>query len=265
MIYPRMLANLPSEILKKFEYSTGPIKSVSGISVVIPLRGNDRITNLCYCITKMLQQNVEPLEIIISEEDNVPLFDNLPNFKRDSRVRYIFTKSDSKPFNKSRAVNAGVAASTYRFITMNDADIIIPKDYLYRICNILNEYESCFLGKEIYNMDYLRSGIVFRGSKRVDYFTGGSISFVKEAFIKIGGMNEKFYDYGSEDCEFWTRLKALTNLHESRDCPLLHINHRRKHFYSQNSELYSKTVAKTMEERVAELSEDLKKHFENKA
>lgn len=262
-IFPKMLSNLPPEIQRRFDYPPAPAKPCAGVSVVIPVRGNDRLRNLHYCINKLLQQNIEPIEIIVSEEDKFHSIDIGP-FRQDSRIRHIFTRSDDVVnFNKSKAVNAGVAASTYNIISMNDADIVLPKDYLYRVSNILQDYESCFIAKEIYLMDFISAGISWRGGKRVDYFTGGNISFRKESFIKIGGMNEQFIGYGSEDCEFWTRIKNLTNLYENRDCPIIHLNHKRKHFYSQNSTLYENIISKTMEERVAELSIDLKKHFKN--
>jgi len=260
-ILPRILSNLPPDIQRRFDYPASPAKPCSGVSVVVPVRGVDRLRNLHYSMTKLLQQNIEPMEIIISEEDKFPVIDIGP-FRQDSRVRQIFTQSkENAPFNKSRAVNVGVIASTYNKICMNDADIVLPKDYLWRVSNILQDYESCFIAKEIYLMDFISAGIIWKGGKRSDYFTGGTISFKKEAFMRIGGMNEKFEGYGSEDCEFWTRIQSLTNLYENRDCPILHLNHKRKHFYSENSDLYAKTIAQTMEDRVAELTEDLRKHL----
>jgi cellulose synthase/poly-beta-1,6-N-acetylglucosamine synthase-like glycosyltransferase len=262
-IFPKLLSNLPIEIQKRFDYPASKPKPCAGVSVIIPVRGADRLRNLHYCLNKLLQQNIEPLEIIVSEEDKFQTIDIGP-FRQDSRIRHIFTRSsDGLNFNKSKAVNAGVVSASYNFISMNDADIILPKDYLYRVSNILQDYESCFIAKEIYLMDFISAGICWRGGKRVDYFTGGNISFRKDAFIKIGGMNEQFIGYGSEDCEFWTRIQNLTKLYESRDCPILHLNHARKHNYSQNSSLYEKIISKSMEERVAELSIDLKKHFKN--
>jgi len=263
MISSRMLANLPPEIQRRFEYSNAPVRNIAGMSVVIPIRGVDRQNNLNYTVTKLLQQNIDPLEIIISEED-VDSVINLTAFRFDSRIRHVFTRSDTTNFNKSKAINAGVAASVYPIIAMNDADIVLPKDYLYRMSIILCEHEAAFIAKEIYNMDFLRAGIIWKGSKRTDYFSGGSLAFQKSAFIKIGGMNEKFVAYGSEDCEFWDRVKALCKVHEERDMPLLHLNHKRKFSYSQNVELYTKTSAMPMKERVEELVKDLSKHFTNK-
>ena len=104
-------------------------------------------------------QNVEPIEIIISEEDQVERI-NLTYFVNDSRIRKIFTQSGPTAFNKSIAINAGFAVATYNKILMNDADIVPPKGYLSRIDSVLKEYESCFFGKEIYNVTLLKTGLI---------------------------------------------------------------------------------------------------------
>lgn len=258
MILPRSINNLPLDIRKHFEFSSASVQPVSGITVVIPIRGVDRQSNLNYCISRLLLQNVEPMEIVVSEEDSVERI-NIDRFKNDSRVKKIFTKSLSKPFNKSIAINAGVMFAMYSKIVMNDADVVPPKGYLQRIDIFLNSYDCCFLGKEIYNVELMRNIVVWRGSKRVDYFSGGSIAFTKKAFISVGGMCEKFYGYGSEDCEFWERLNKLTSLHESRDSVFLHLNHKRLTPFSTNADLYNEIVSSPMEERLKSLKEDLNK------
>lgn len=258
MIFPRAIANLPPNIRKEFEFSVMSVQPISGLSVIIPARGSDRQNNLNYCITRLLLQNVEPIEIIVSEEDQVERV-NINHFINDSRVRKIFTQSGPTPFNKSIAINAGFAVATYNKLLMNDADIIPPKGYFARIDATLNEYESCFFGKEIYNVTLLKTGLLWNGSKRVDYFSGGSIAFTKKAFAKAGGMCERFCGYGSEDCEFWGRITTLTKMHEVRDTSFLHINHKRTNAYSVNGGIYDEIMATPMEQRLESLRRDLQK------
>lgn len=259
MIFPRNPTNLPLDIRRNFEFNSSLIQPISGLTIIIPIRGIDRQSNLHYCISRLLSQNVEPVEIIVSEEDGYENI-NLGKFNKDSRVRKIFTKS-STMFNKSIAINAAVLKANYNKILMNDADIIPPKGYLQRIDQTLNEYETCFFGKEIYNVDLIRNNIIWRGSKRVDYFSGGSIAFTKKAFLDIGGMCEKFVGYGSEDCEFWGRINALTKIKESRDTVFLHLNHKRITSFSINASLYDQIIALPMNERIIQLKKDLDNRF----
>jgi predicted glycosyltransferase involved in capsule biosynthesis len=260
MILPRNINNLPIDIRKNFEFSSSSVQPISGISIVIPVRGVERQSNLNYSISRLLLQNVEPMEIIVSEEDSFQKI-NIDRFKNDSRVKKVFVKSPSKPFNKSIAINAGVMFSNYSKIVMNDADIIPPKGYLQRIDTLLNSYDCCFLGKEIYNVELIRNVVIWRGSKRVDYFSGGSIAFTKKCFIAIGGMCERFYGYGSEDCEFWERVNKLSNLYENRDSVFLHLNHKRLTSFSVNADLYNEIVSLSMDQRLVFLKEDLNKRI----
>jgi len=256
MRHSRSISNLPSNIRNLFVYSNKSVQSISGISIIIPVRGADRQDNLNYCISTFLLQNISPIEIIVSEEDQTERVD-IKNFKNDSRVRKIFTSSAQKPFNKSIAVNAGFSVATFNKLLMNDADIIPPNGYLDKIDRSLNDYDGCFFGKEIYNVNLLRSGLFWSGSKRCDYFSGGSIGFTKNAYANVGGMCEKFYGYGSEDCEFWGRITKLTKFLEIRDSILLHINHKRLTSYSVNGDLYNSLISMNMEDRLADLKSDL--------
>lgn len=258
MIFPKTIANLPSSVRREFDFSISSVNPISGISIIIPVRGSDRQNNLNYCITRLLMQNVEPIEIIVSEEDQIEKI-NLKYFINDSRIRKIFTQSGPTPFNKSIAINAGCSVATYNKILMNDVDIVVPRGYLARINFSLNQYDSCFFGKEIYNVMLLKSGLLWNGSKRVDYFSGGSIAFTKNSFAKIGGMCEKFYGYGSEDCEFWGRITGMTNICEARDTIFLHLEHKRANSYSVNVKVYEEIMNIPIEQRLVSLRYDLQK------
>ena len=124
MIFPKKVDDLPKEIRRGFEFSSDSVTNISGISVVIPVRGLDRQNNLNFCLSRLLMQNVTPMEIVISEEDAYERI-RIDYFSRDSRVKKVFTRSQ-KPFNKSIAINVGVAVSSYNKIVMNDADIVPP-------------------------------------------------------------------------------------------------------------------------------------------
>lgn len=255
MITPKNISNLPLAVRKLFEFDNQSRK-IDGISIVIPIKGIDRCNNLNYCINRMLLQNVTPIEIIISEYDTTQRV-SVERQGKDHRIKKIYTKSSNNNFNKSIAVNAGVIVAKYNKILMNDADIIVPTGYLNRLNSILSEYETFFVGKIIYNVNLLRSGLHWSGSTRSDYFSGGSIGFTKDAYIRIGGMCEQFDGYGSEDCEFYDRVRALTKLYENRDTTLLHLAHRRQTPYSINSELYQKLKDLPMDTRLEQLRSDL--------
>lgn len=260
MIFPNNSNSLPLEIRRFFDFANSTLNKIGGVSVVIPVRGLDRLPNLYYCISRLLMQNVDNLEIIVSEEDSAERI-KLDKYLKDSRIKKIYTPCGSTMFNKSVAINAGVIAAKYSKILMNDADIIPPKGYIARLDNILNEFEFFFVGQVIYNVNLIRTAVTWTGSKRTDYFSGGSIGFTKSKFFEIGGMCEKFSGYGSEDCEFWTRVKELTKLYEVRDSVLLHLNHKRLTSFSINADIYESLVKQNMDERLQNLRIDLQKRM----
>lgn len=254
---------LDSKIASLFLPSNSQNKKekIDGISVVIPFRGFERFTTLVFCIDHILRQNVDPIEIIVSEEDSCSRI-NMMKYAKDTRVKHILTFSHEK-FNKSKAINVGVINAKYNKIIMNDVDIIVPNGYLLEISQKLDEYESCFLAKEIYYLTRLPFGYHFfwREQKRSDYFSGGSIAFTKDAFFRIGGMCELFKGYGSEDCEFWTRIQSLTKMNEDRKTTLLHAPHKRYINFSQNTYVYNEWMSSEINDRVDKLQDVLKKSY----
>lgn len=257
MIKPKNISNLPLHIRKQFEFDN-LARKIDGLTIIIPIKGVDRANNLNFCINRMLLQNVSPIEIIISEYDNTQKV-TVERVGKDPRLKKIFTKALNNNFNKSIAVNVAVMSAKYAKILMNDADIIVPKGYLLRVDDALKKYDTCFFAKTIYNVHLMRSGLHWAGSKREDYFTGGSIAFTKDAYLKIGGMCELFDGYGSEDCEFFDRVRSSTNLCEQRDATLLHLSHKRATAYSINAELYQKLIETDLETRIRNLQKDLDK------
>lgn len=229
---------------------------ISGVTVVMPARGVNRQANLNYVISRLLTQNVEPLEIIVSEEDASSQV-KIDKFQRDLRVKKIFTVGKKDKFNKSIAINSAVLVAKYQKILMNDADIVPPVGYIKRLDTILNDYESFFVGKTIYNVHLYKTSLNWQGSKREDYFSGGSIGFTKDAFFRIGGMCERFEGYGSEDCEFFDRIRNCTKLYEERDTLLLHLNHERKNSFSVNVDVYNQIMAKSLADRIVDMQKDL--------
>lgn len=243
---------LEKSIYKDFTYrpdNQNHIYEVDGISVVIPVSGTDRQRSLEFVISRLQLQRIDNYEIIVSEIDTQEKID-LHKFVNDMRIKKVFTKTEDNLFNKSTAVNRAVLHAKYNKIMMNDADIIVSNNYIYKLSELLDRYDAIFLGKQIYNIDILRSSVIYTGWVRNDYFSGGNIGFNKDVFIRIGGMCEAFRGYGSEDCEFMLRLKCATNFYEDRSESFLHIAHKRCNFYSENTKMFDNINNMTCSERI---------------
>ncbi len=265
MIITSFVRGLPEYVTSSFSKSNDNIINIKeGISIVIPFRSDafmHRLKNINICINNILSYKILPIEIIISEESeeitkNLSLY-NINNSNYVDIV-HVHTKSSSRKFNKCAAVNVGVLKAKYERIIMNDADILFPVNYLEKVSNAFdNGYDSCFFGKEIYNIVVDKRKFNFYGKIRKDYFSGGSIAFSKKSFLDIGGMCEDFLGYGSEDCEFWTRITSLTKLLEQRDTVFLHLDHPRDSVLTENGKIYDEIINTPMDIRILKLKENL--------
>jgi len=230
-----------------------------GVSVIIPFRGQDRLDNLRSCLQFLLYQSAMPLEVIVVEESPEMILHKFPIASKTTKVVHV---KGGDRFNKSIAVNTGAIIAKYQALSIHDVDLILPNNYFEEVAKSLyNDNESCFLLKEIYYMAHRPMPnriMISNNHKRSDYFNGGSVNICKETFMRIGGMNEKFSGYGHEDCEFWTRVQALTKLNEDRKYAALHMKHKRPTSWSENTALYESIVIQPMEDRLAELQIDLK-------
>lgn len=224
---------VPEEHAILFNTKHGYCHHSEGMTVIIPVRGNDRNGSLLLAIQHILAQNITPLEIIVVEEDKESIVD-LKKYKNHPHVRLIFIPSTTH-FNKSKAVNCGVANAKYQFISMSDVDMVLEKTMLWNIYNRLLTYSVCFTIKEIYYLEdmpyqtpYIHNGQPW-SSRAKFYCHGGNVSFKRDRFIKIGGMNEIFVGHGSEDTEFYLRAKKLLGCSDERFNTCLHMPHAATH------------------------------------
>jgi cellulose synthase/poly-beta-1,6-N-acetylglucosamine synthase-like glycosyltransferase len=196
---------------------------IDGITVVIPVFG-DRLESCKKCIEFLNKQNVEPIEIIISEQGTTPIYIY-------EKCDHIFTFNNGI-FNKSAAINIAVSKAKYQFVCMNDVDFILQQGFLKYVNDTLLKFEAGHAVKEIYYLDempkdnFYETRIHKLWSKNADFFChGGNIFFKKDCFINIGGMNEGFVGHAAEDTEFYTRCKAALNFCDNRVLNTAHMPH----------------------------------------
>ena len=210
------------DIYKLFE-STNPQTQCSGISVILPVRGGDRTQAIQICIDHINKQNINPLEIIIIEEDTKQRI-NITG------IKHILIES-TQPFNKSKCINCGVANAKYNKICMNDADMIMQNGFLNAVSILLDTYEAGHIVKEIFYLNKLPTpNIEFSYNRqwtRDANFNchGGNLFWTKPGFIKTGGMDERFIGHGSEDSEFYLRALKTCKFYDERSMTLLHLPH----------------------------------------
>ncbi|MGL5950200.1 MAG: glycosyltransferase [Cetobacterium sp.] len=213
------------------------------ITVIIPVY--NRLEHLRASFLCLLNQNVKPYELIISDDGSSEkvidfLEDLIP--KADFKIKVIYQQDIG--FRKTRALNNAVRNAEGEILVFCDQDLIFPKDHLeniektlkkrefvnYRpqntdeneknnILELLNQgftYEKILkkleLGDKIHEKNHLRKDrnrrwlYNLRLNKRGVKLVGMSYALYKEDYIEVNGYNEEYQGWGYEDDDFGNRL-----------------------------------------------------------
>lgn len=207
--------------------------AVPSVSYVIPFRNIDREACIRSVVNNVRAQRWPVVDIIMAEQDSTTKID-VPSFKP---VNYcIAEETQNLLFNKAKAFNLGVSKVKTDRVILHDADTLVPASYTSKVMAILKDYDGCHLGKGVIyaarnDTDRInKTGIIdesIKCERAVGYFEGGSIACKTNTYWRVGGMNEDFWGYGCEDCEFYARLSANAPWKEERNIDLLHLWHSR--------------------------------------
>ncbi len=218
--------SLPEQVIDEFKI-TG--KSKIKITFIIPFRDTIRLSQLNKCLNNLIVR-YPGCEILLIEDSNVPVIKQpIPG------VRYIFVYS-KKLFNKSKCFNIGFLTATNEIICGLDGDMIIPSTLIDLTIDKINENKVVFPGREIY---YAHEWIdpkdltqkfwnhkTWSKDRAPTQFHGGIFICNKKAYSKVGGFDQRFEGYGSEDTSFYMRsTESKDNADNTRVMDLIHIDH----------------------------------------
>ena len=199
---------------------------VDTISYIIGFRQSnaERKVALVF-VLKKLRQFFPNLEIIVVEQDSSPIL-SLPDHLN---IQHIFIPNGGL-YNRCWAFNVGVQHSQKSAFAFADADIFLTKEDYLTCFDALRYFEAVtpnrteainvhILGKNGDNYEALDIRPLFT-------FAGGLVLLTKEAFLKIGGWDERFEGWGCED-EAISHVLYDTLKTQTLYLPLYHIDHPR--------------------------------------
>ena len=243
---------------------------VPSITYVIPFRDTGRNKCILTVVNNIRAQKFPYINIILVEQDSktkIPVGDYEP-------IEYYLADEtrDKEPytlFNKSKAFNLGVSKAKADRLILHDADILVQGNYTQHIYDILNNYDSCHVGKTVIyatkeNTDKINitCEIDSHCERVVGYFEGGSIACTTKAYWNVGGFNEDFWGYGVEDCEFYNRLSLNSKWYEQRTFDFLHLWHGRvsgwNNHHNINKELGNRIIQMPMSDRILRQKQQLR-------
>jgi hypothetical protein len=199
------------------------------VAFVLGHRGLERLPHLLTTLRSIAGQKDSSVEAIVVEQDRTPrIGEKLPPW-----VRYVFTQCETS-FNRSAALNAGVAAAKAGIVVLHDNDLIVPSSYAFECAARVAEgysflelkrftfYLSEDDTKEIFDRGTVRTD---RPSTIVQNLLGASIAARRDAYRAAGQFDEEFVGWGGEDNEFWERAEATARTYRFGYLPFLHLHH----------------------------------------
>ncbi len=245
---------VPADLSRLLEWSANRMANPArdpDVVVVIPFRddaGGGRVRNLLACLLALRDQTRPPM-ITVVETDTVSRWRDVVEPLVD---RYVFA-SHLGPFNKSWTVNLGVAhgCGQARALCVLDADILADHDFVARNAKRLRHggqhaahlpyldalmldpaashraiWDRVAEGEPEVPLDGLR-GLVIKSPP------GGCVWLTRDAFDRVGGMDERYVGWGGEDDDMLARLLRHGPVKRFSD-PFLHLNHPRQRMVTES-------------------------------
>jgi predicted glycosyltransferase involved in capsule biosynthesis len=129
-------------------------------------------------------------------------------------------------FCKSKYINRGVRKAKHEIVFIADIDVILPKESIVKSARKLNKYDCVIPYNVIYHTnskDAMRilgktpwikmPTIVLAKQKKVSLSNGraqGLCLVKKSTFEKMGGYDERFSGWGSEDSAYLKAMETMT-------------------------------------------------------
>ena len=203
------------------------------VAFVIGHRGEARLPLLLATIESIAAQEGGAVEcIVVQQETEATLAGRLPTW-----VRLVHTPPDDRqlPFCRSWALNVGARHARAPILVLHDNDMLASVDYVSEIIrHVARGYEVVNLKRFVFYVSEEESPRAIEGVAGLRSCTpeavvqnlegGGSVAITREAFERIGGMDESFVGWGGEDSEFWERA-ALLKVWSWTSLPLVHLWH----------------------------------------
>jgi GT2 family glycosyltransferase len=191
--------------------------------------------------------------------------DQLPDW-----IKYIHTPLPypDMPYVRSWAFNVGARVAHGEALVLHDNDMLVPMDYAKEVRARLSDgYQAMNLKRFIFYLSQTHSAAVLAGQESLaqrppevvvqNLEAGGSMAITRQAYHQIGGMDESFVGWGSEDNEFWERAQIL-KVWPFGYLPIVHLWHPAQSgkFDGERStaKLYNERSMIPVSERIAELT-----------
>jgi len=150
-------------------------------------------------------------------------------------VRHVvIATADGAAYNRAWAFNVGVRLAKGGVIVLHDGDMLVPREYARCVLDHVRAGNDVInLKRFIFYLSEADTSKVCRAGELSELLplrivqnllAGGSVAITKDAYERLGGMDEGFVGWGGEDNEFWERC-ALLPRWDYTYLPIIHLWH----------------------------------------
>lgn len=180
------------------------------LSIIYPYRDRD-VQRVKKSLESLVHQTNRNFEVYFVNYGSTNTFtkqieDLIQNY---SFIHYSYLYTMFQPWNKSKALNSALKIIDSDYFFVADIDMIFSPNFVEKALNLVknNEvwyFQVGFLSKEesIKNKDFKDYSVKFKSNREATGLTLCSI----EAARSIGGFDEFYHFWGSEDTDFHIRL-----------------------------------------------------------
>ena len=150
----------------------------------------------------------------------------------------IMGVNDSEIFNRSQARNLGVSLAKSDLIILADGDVVLDRNQVMKGLEIVSNYETWVIPYDVYfNLTEEDSENFLEGRKKLTecnwdhrILSWAGLSIMKrEAYLYVGGHDERFCGWGDEDVAFRLVLDHKYGGHKRVTGGIYHLWHPAPH------------------------------------
>lgn len=167
----------------------------------------------------------------------------------DNNINYIFLYNPGL-FNRSWGYNCAVNLTRYSKLILADNDLILDQESLNKGLILLKDYDIVKPFQKVYDLNLIDTINYLTGDNfnptlsqsRFSLMAGGLLMIKRDAFITVGGYDERFEGWGGEDDEMSNQLLKYINnktlTYYNFDSETLHLYHDRSVYDSKSQPNY---------------------------
>ena len=181
------------------------------------------------------------LEVVIVEQD----VESKLNFELPPNCKKTFVYNDSL-FNRSWAFNVVARNSKKELLVFSDSDIFLKKEDYEKCFNTCEKFDMCKPNLAlIYNVQITsHNQLIYEilNERKLYTIAGGLIFMRREAFLRVGGWDERFEGWGGEDAAL-SKLIINKMKFSILNLDTFHIDHDRSQAKKDETFLYNWNLA----------------------